>query len=180
MVHLQSVSFPCTGVYRIILRPREAVRLKRVGGIALPKNFSSFLDDILGQIPASPIPVHTHLCAIISDLPPNIKSLAYRLSQSHHQTPQRPSTVATTTFITVTNSMSAAREEIPGLAYVQVQMCHQMLSLLVKVMVTQDSNLRVFGVRQRCYLIGNLPLPRLVQIDVAIPPPTGRSWASRY
>lgn len=40
--------------------------LEDIGGIALPKHFASFFDNVIGEIPTSTISMHAHLMDPVS------------------------------------------------------------------------------------------------------------------
>lgn len=104
------------------------MRLENIGRIAFPEHLASLLDDVLREVPAVTVPMHTHLDLVSPGLDLQYRNATHCLYQTHHKSPQGPGGITTPVFIKLSAHMSVTRDT-PGydVIYVQLQMSHQML-----------------------------------------------------
>lgn len=103
--------------------------LENIGRIAFPEYLASFLDNILRQVPAVTVPVHTHLwtplallyvCSSTATLTAWIK----RMTRPHKGQAVSPRRSLSSCLLTRQQRKDILRS---GLFYAQLQMRHQML-----------------------------------------------------
>lgn len=90
------------------IRPGKAMCLKGISGIALPKYFAPFFDNMLRQVPAQAVTVHPHLymrSAYLLEVRENI----YRLNQTHDHTPNGPGTVSASALVQLPTKCQSSR-----------------------------------------------------------------------
>lgn len=100
------------------LRSREAMSLEYVCGIAFPKYLAPFFYQILREIPACTITMHTHL-SLSATHHVHIYFATHRLNQPHDKPPYRPRLIASRPSVPVSAyCYSELLEEVDSLTNV--------------------------------------------------------------
>lgn len=63
------------------------MRLENIGTIAFPEYLAPLLDDVLREVPAVTISMHTHLDLISRGLYLHYRNVTHCLYQTHHKSP---------------------------------------------------------------------------------------------
>lgn len=75
------------------------MRLENIGTIAFPEYLAPLLHDVLREVPAVTIPMHTHLDLISDVLYPHYRNATHCLYKAHHKSPQWPGGITTPVFV---------------------------------------------------------------------------------